>query len=66
LWLKEAKDIYDKIILDVNSCLLATEIGLYEIHNGKLAQSHLGGIKIKAIAILAGKSVIIGIRDGAR
>jgi hypothetical protein len=65
LWLKEAKDIYDMIILDVNSCLLATEKGLYEIHDGKLAQTHLVGIKIKAIAMLAEKSVIIGIRDGS-
>lgn len=37
LWLEEAKDIYDMIILDVNSYLLATEKGLYEIHDGQLA-----------------------------
>jgi hypothetical protein len=65
LWLEEAKDIYDIIILDVNSYLLATEKGLYEIHDGQLAQLHLSGIKIKAIAMLAEKSVIIGIRDGS-
>ena len=38
LWLKEAKDIYDMIILELNSYLLATEKGLYEIHDCQLPQ----------------------------
>ncbi len=53
------------IIFDAKSYLLASETGLYEIHNGLLAQVHLDGRKIKAIAMLALKSLIIGIRNGS-
>jgi len=53
------------IILDLKSYLLASKIGLYEFHDGVLTKLHLKNVKIKAIAMLAEKSVIIGIRDGS-
>lgn len=51
------------IILEVNSCLLATETGLIEFHDAVLRQVHLDGHKIKAIAMLADKNLLIAIKD---
>lgn len=62
-WILIARDIYDMVLFDANSYLLASETGLYEIHDDVLEPVHLGGRKIKAIATIAGACLIIGIKD---
>lgn len=51
------------VLFDANSYLLASETGLYEIHDDVLEPVHLGDRKIKAIATITGASLIIGIKD---
>jgi hypothetical protein len=62
-WILITKDIYDMVLFDANSYLLASETGLYEIHDDKLAPVHLGDRKIKAIAMVNDNHLLIGIKD---
>jgi hypothetical protein len=51
------------VFFDAKSYLLASETGLYEIHDDELAAVHLATRKIKAIAMVNDNRLLIGIKD---